>query len=111
VVLLIYKEVKIVSKLNESEMIKKIHEKNPNLNKRDIKQVLDLFVEISKDSLEKGISINLKAFVTLKCEEVKGKRTYSFKAGENVELPKRILPKATFNRSFVNKIKEINNAG
>jgi len=100
-----------VNKLNESDIVQRIFERKFNASQKDIKEIMDLFIDISKESLINGISINLKGFVTLKCEPVKSKKIYSFKDKTSTELPKRILPKAAFNRKFINKIKEINNAG
>ena len=95
-------------KLNESEIVKEIFKLKSNTSQKDIKEILDLFVDISKKSLKAGIPVSLKGFVTLKCEAVKSKRIYSFKNKASIGLPSRVLPKAAFNRGFINIIKKLN---
>lgn len=62
--------------MNKQEMIEIVY-KNAKINKKDCKNVINLFLNLIKDSLNKGQTIHLKMFGNLKVKEERVKRLYS----------------------------------
>ena len=59
--------------MSRQELIKKLKEKNPNLNKTEIENILDTFNESIKKALIEGKNVELRDFGTFFVKKIKEK--------------------------------------
>ena len=76
--------------MSRQELLKKLKEKNPNLNKIELESILDAFNESIKKALIEGRNVELRGFGTFFIKEIKEK--YSARnpsTGELIYVPKK----------------------
>jgi DNA-binding protein HU-beta len=77
------------------------------LSKKEVKKVINLFIQKIKTSLLLGEKILLKGFVTFSIREAKPKLINDFQnEGHRLTVGERKLPKAKFSDGFVKQIKK-----
>ena len=80
------------------ELIKKLKEKNPNLSKNEIENILDNFNESIKNALIEGKNVELRGFGTFFVKKIKEKfSARNPKTGELIYVPEK--NKVTFKSS------------
>tara|TARA_B100000242_G_scaffold293292_1_gene270956 strand:+ start:1821 stop:2102 length:282 start_codon:yes stop_codon:yes gene_type:complete len=76
--------------LSRQELIKKLKEKNPNLNKTEIENILDTFNESIKKALIEGKNVELRGFGTFFVKKIKEKfSARNPKTGELIYVPQK----------------------
>lgn len=104
---LLYNVKKVTQmKVNQSTLISEVAEET-GFKVSDIKKIITSFVGVIRTHIIKGDIVNLTNFVKFRTEEVSSKKAYSFKLKTTSELPKRLLPKASFKPDFVQQIKSV----
>ena len=72
------------------ELIKKLKEKNPNLSKNEIENILDIFNESIKKALIEGKNVELRGFGTFFVKKIKEKfSARNPKTGELIYVPEK----------------------
>ncbi len=72
------------------ELIKKLKEKNPNLSKNEIENILDNFNESIKNALIEGKNVELRGFGTFFVKKIKEKfSARNPKTGELIYVPEK----------------------
>ncbi len=59
--------------MSRSEIIKKLKEKNPKLDKSQLEKIIDIFSLSVQNSLKNGIKFEIRGFGTFFCKKVKEK--------------------------------------
>jgi len=76
----------LVKKKTKSDLVDAIYEKTGN-DLKDIRAIVDLFLDITKQALEGGQSVELRGFGTFEIRERKGrKKARNPKTGEIVSV-------------------------
>ena len=76
--------------MSRQELIKKLKEKNPNLNKTEIENILDTFNESIKKALIEGKNVELRGFGTFFVKKIKEKcSARNPKTGELIYVPEK----------------------
>ena len=76
--------------MSRQELIKKLKEKNPNLNKTEIENILDTFNESIKKALIEGKNVELRGFGTFSVKKIKEKfSARNPKTGELIYVPEK----------------------
>jgi len=76
--------------LSLQELIKKLKEKNPNLSKNEIENILDNFNESIKNALIEGKNVELRGFGTFFVKKIKEKfSARNPKTGELIYVPEK----------------------
>jgi len=76
--------------LSKPKIIKELKIKNPNINKRDLEKIFELFLQEIIDSLLSKKSIEIRSLGTFFIKEIKEKKqARNPKTGENIYVPKR----------------------
>ena len=76
--------------MSRQELIKKLKEKNPNLNKIEIENILDTFNESIKKALIDGRNVELRGFGTFFIKKIKEKfSARNPKTGELIYVPEK----------------------
>ncbi len=76
--------------MSKPRIIKELKNKNPNINKRDLEKILELFLQEIIDSLLNNKSIEIRSFGTFFVKEINEKKqARNPKTGENIYVPKR----------------------
>ena len=76
--------------MSRQELIKKLKEKNPNLSKIELENILDTFNESIKKALIEGKNVELRGFGTFFVKEIKEKfSARNPKSGELIYVPKK----------------------
>ena len=92
--------------MSRSKILKKLKEKNKDLDKKILLQILNTFFESISNSLSIKKSVEIRSFGTFFIKEVKEKRNArNPKTGESIYVPKK--NKARFRAS--KRLKEIIN--
>ena len=97
--------------MSRQELIKKLKEKNPNLNKTEIENILDTFNESIKKALIEGKNVELRGFGTFFVKKIKEKfSARNPKTGELIYVPEknkvRFKPSKKLNK-LINKWKRL----
>lgn len=89
--------------MNKKELVTlMVNQINNDLTKKEVESVLDAFLEIIKDTLFREESVIFNGFLSLKVKEVCEKSGISF--GKEWTSPSKIVPKATFSKSFKDEL-------
>jgi integration host factor subunit beta len=91
-------------KVNYNELLKEVS-RDTGISVKDVKLVVNSFIDKIKDKLVKGFEINILTFCKFKPAEVSERNAYSFKLGKVTGVPKRLLPKCDFVREFKQQFK------
>jgi len=76
--------------LSRQELLKKLKEKNPNLNKIELESILDAFNESIKKALIEGRNVELRGFGTFFVKKIKEKfSARNPKTGELIYVPEK----------------------
>ncbi len=76
--------------MSRSEIIKKLKEKNPKLDKSQLEEILETFCYSIQRSLKKGIKFEIRGFGTFFVKETKEKfSARNPKTGELIYVPKK----------------------
>tara|TARA_B100000900_G_C20517310_1_gene690638 strand:+ start:898 stop:1182 length:285 start_codon:yes stop_codon:yes gene_type:complete len=76
--------------LSKPKIIKELKIKNPNINKKDLEKIFELFLQEIIDSLLSKKSIEIRSLGTFFIKEIKEKKqARNPKTGENIYVPKR----------------------
>ena len=76
--------------MSRQELIKKLKEKKPNLNKTEIENILDTFNESIKKALIEGKNVELRGFGTFFVKKIKEKfSARNPKTGELIYVPQK----------------------
>ena len=76
--------------MSRQELLKKLKEKNPNLNKIEIENILDTFNESIKKALIDGRNVELRGFGTFFIKKIKEKFSVrNPKTGELIYVPEK----------------------
>ena len=76
--------------MSKPKIIKELKTKNPNINKRDLEKIFELFLQEIIDSLLNKKSIEIRSLGTFFIKEIKEKKqARNPKTGENIYVPKR----------------------
>ena len=76
--------------MSKPRIIKELKNKNPNINKRDLEKILELFLQEIIDSLLNNKSIEIRSFGTFFVKEINEKKqARNPKTGESIYVPKR----------------------
>ena len=59
--------------MSKSEIIKKLKEKNPKLDKPQLEKILEIFCQDVKNSLKKGLKFEIRGFGTFFTKKIKEK--------------------------------------
>ena len=77
--------------MNKKELVKAIAEKT-KLPQKEVKAVIDAFVDVVIDALKKEEEVRLTGFGTFTLRERKERVYVNPKTGEPIEVPKRRVP-------------------
>ena len=76
--------------MSKPKIIKELKIKNPNINKKDLEKIFELFLQEIIDSLLSKKSIEIRSLGTFFIKEIKEKKqARNPKTGENIYVPKR----------------------
>jgi len=76
--------------LSKPEIIRKLKKKNPNINKKNIEKIFDVFFNQIIDSLLNKRSVDIRSLGTFFIKEIKEKKqARNPKTGEIIYVPKR----------------------
>ncbi len=76
--------------MSRQELLKKLKEKNPNLNKIELESILDAFNESIKKALIEGRDVELRGFGTFFVKKIKEKfSARNPKTGELIYVPEK----------------------
>ena len=76
--------------MSKPEIIKKLKSKNPNINKKDLEKIFDIFFDQITESLLNKQSIEIRSIGTFFIKEIKEKkRARNPRTGELIYIPKR----------------------
>ena len=76
--------------MSRQELLKKLKEKNPNLNKIELESILDSFNESIKKALIEGRDVELRGFGTFFVKKIKEKfSARNPKTGELIYVPEK----------------------
>ena len=76
--------------MSRQELLKKLKEKNPNLNKIELESILDAFNESIKKALIEGKNVELRGFGTFFVKKIKEKfSARNPKTGELIYVPEK----------------------
>ena len=76
--------------MSKPEIIRKLKKKNPNINKKNIEKIFDVFFNQIIDSLLNKRSVDIRSLGTFFIKEIKEKKqARNPKTGENIYVPKR----------------------
>ena len=76
--------------MSKPKIIQILKRKNPNINKKNLEKILDVFVQQITDSLVNKKSIGIKSLGTFFIKEIKEKKqARNPKTGEIIYVPKR----------------------
>ena len=76
--------------MSKPKIIKELKIKNPNINKRDLEKIFELFLQEIIDSLLIKKSIEIRSLGTFFIKEIREKKqARNPKTGENIYVPKR----------------------
>ena len=91
--------------MNKKELITSMSEKT-ELTKKDVESVLNAFIEAVEESLEDGEKVQLTGFGTFEPRERKARIGRNPKTGEEIQIPKTIVPAFKVSKTFKERIKE-----
>ena len=76
--------------MSKPRIIKELKIRNPNINKRDLERIFELFLQEIIDSLINKKSIEIRSLGTFFIKEIKEKKqARNPKTGENIYVPKK----------------------
>ena len=76
--------------MSKPRIIKELKIRNPNINKRDLEKIFELFLQEIIDSLLNKKSIEIRSLGTFFIKEMKEKKqARNPKTGENIYVPKK----------------------
>ena len=76
--------------MSKPKIIKELKIKNPNINKKDLEKIFELFLQEIIDALLNKKSIEIRSLGTFFIKEIKEKKqARNPKTGENIYVPKR----------------------
>ncbi len=76
--------------MSKPKIVKELKVKNPNINKKDLEKIFELFLQEIIDSLLSKKSIEIRSLGTFFIKEIKEKKqARNPKTGENIYVPKR----------------------
>ena len=76
--------------MSKPEIIRKLKKKNPNINKKNIEKIFDVFFNQIIDSLLNKRSVDIRSLGTFFIKEIKEKKqARNPKTGEIIYIPKR----------------------
>ena len=76
--------------MSRQTLVKKLKEKNPNLNKIEIETILNTFNESIKEALVEGKNVELRGFGTFFVKKIKEKfSARNPKTGELIYVPEK----------------------
>ncbi len=76
--------------MSKPEIIRKLKKKNPNINKKNIEKIFDVFFNQIIDSLLNKRSVDIRSLGTFFIKEIKEKKqARNPKTGEIIYVPKR----------------------
>ena len=76
--------------MSKPKIIKELKIRNPNINKRDLEKIFELFLQEIIDSLLNKKSIEIRSLGTFFIKEIKEKRqARNPKTGEKIYIPRR----------------------
>ena len=76
--------------MSKPKIIKELKIKNPNINRKDLEKIFELFLQEIIDSLLNKKSIEIRSLGTFFIKEIKEKKqARNPKTGENIYIPKR----------------------
>ena len=76
--------------MSKPKIIKELKIKNPNINRKDLEKIFELFLQEIIDSLLNKKSIEIRSLGTFFIKEIKEKKqARNPKTGENIYVPKR----------------------
>lgn len=90
--------------MNKKEIVSKLAE-TTNLSKTDTQKVLDGFLDIVMEEIQKGQDITLVGFGTFSASERAARSGRNPKTGETIEIPATKVPKFKPGKTFKDKIK------
>jgi DNA-binding protein HU-beta len=77
--------------MNRSEVIEKIA-RETGIQKKDATVVVEGFLSVLTESLEKGEKVDLRGFGTFKVDERKARKARNPRTGEEVYVPAKKVP-------------------
>lgn len=93
--------------MTKADLVKIISEETGILRK-DTAIIVDSFLEAIKDSIKEGRHIEIRGFGTFKLKVRKPRNGRNPKTGEEVPVPKRVVPTFKYSRSLKEEVGEIN---
>ena len=76
--------------MSKPKIVKELKIKNPNINRKDLEKIFELFLQEITDSLLSKKSIEIRSLGTFFIKEIKEKKqARNPKTGENIYVPKR----------------------
>jgi nucleoid DNA-binding protein len=89
--------------MNKGEIIRVVSNKlQNNLSKKEVGDVIDIFIETIKETLQNKDKVILKGFITFKTRLSSAKSGESF--GKKWSIGSRQIPKVSFSPSFKKSI-------
>lgn len=79
----------------KATLLDAIHARTPGLSKDAVKQVLNAFIDITKDAVQGGGSVLLSGFVKFEAKARAARIGRNLKTNETVPIPARLRPVAT----------------
>jgi integration host factor subunit beta len=75
--------------MTKSEIIKILKEKNPNLQLKEVANVVDIFFDMIKNTLKKDGRVEIRGFGTFSIRKRKGRLARNPRTGEKVQVGER----------------------
>ena len=76
--------------MSRPELIKKLKEKNPNISKVDLEDIVDIFCKEIEVSLKKGYNVEFRDFGTFFVKKIKEKHSArNPKSGQLIYVPEK----------------------
>jgi nucleoid DNA-binding protein len=90
--------------MNKSQLIDAIADKT-KLTKKDIRDVIEAFMDVVMDTVNKGDSVTLTGFGTFKSMHRKARTGRNPQTGESIQIPARNVPVFRPGKSFKELVK------
>lgn len=75
-----------------SELIDRLHQDNPHLNRKEVERVIAVFFESITQTLEKGARVELRGFGTFSTRKRDARLGRNPRTGSPVKVPEKHVP-------------------
>ncbi len=90
--------------MNKSELITTIHEKVPNLSKKEIEEAVNTIIDTMREALIRGDRIEIRGFGSFNIKQRDARIGRNPRTGEKVQIPPKRVPFFTVGKELKERI-------